>query len=98
MLLEPSCQVEEAETALEALSLLQRDCAFDLVLVDQRLPSVTGLELCDQLVSRHPRLQGRMVLMSGGGLERAQWQDAERAAVPVLEKPFDAEALWRVRS
>lgn len=50
-----------AEDALDALN----DTPVDLVLVDTRLPGISGIELVGELTRRHPEL--RCVMLSGHG-------------------------------
>ena len=48
--------VHEASSALEALSILGRESAIELVLTDQAMPQMTGAELIAEIKSRWPKL------------------------------------------
>ena len=48
--------VYEASSALEALSVLDREDAIELVLTDQVMPHMTGAELIGEIKSRRPQL------------------------------------------
>lgn len=48
--------VHEASSALEALSTLARESAIELVLTDQAMPQMTGMELIEEIKSRWPKL------------------------------------------
>src|SRR5262249_36273805 len=48
--------VHEAPSALEALSILGREDAIELVLTDQVMPRMTGAELIGEIKSRWPKL------------------------------------------
>jgi DNA-binding NtrC family response regulator len=48
--------VHEASSALEALSVLGRENAIELVLTDQVMPQTTGAELIGEIKSRWPQL------------------------------------------
>jgi PAS domain S-box-containing protein len=48
--------VHEASSALEALSVLDRETAIELVLTDQVMPQMTGAELIGEIKGRWPKL------------------------------------------
>lgn len=68
------------------------DSSFDVVLLDLRLPHLSGDTLYLAIVRRWPRLAGRVILMSGD-----PWTDRDRLAelegCPILAKPFSLETL-----
>ena len=65
---------------------------FDLVLLDLRLPQISGDTLLLAIVRRWPQLVGRTILMSGD-----PWPEEDRpealAGCPILAKPFSLEML-----
>lgn len=62
-------RITECEKAEEALALLENEAtSFDLILTDQRLPGMSGLELCQELLSRDYSMP--MVLITGTGTEQ----------------------------
>jgi CheY-like chemotaxis protein len=95
-------RVTPALTATEALAALERsETPYDLLLCDQRLPDMTGLELID-LASRRCLVR-QAVLLSG--LESSQLLDIEAQAVqngiPLLGcliKPLNTLELFRLIS
>jgi len=48
--------VHEASSAIEALSVLGRESAIELVLTDQAMPQMTGAELIGEIKGRWPKL------------------------------------------
>lgn len=84
-------EVSSAENGLAARRILE-DQAFDLALVDLRMPGMDGLELLDWVQSQG--LGVGVVMMSAHG----QVQEAVRAlksgALDYISKPFEPEELF----
>ena len=66
---------------------------FDLVLLDLRLPQISGDTLFLAIVRRWPQLVGRVILMSGDPWTEEQDRPRELARCPMLAKPFSLEML-----
>jgi two-component system NtrC family sensor kinase len=82
-------QVNHAESAQEALELLENEKAFDLVFSDILMPGLmNGLDLAKAVRDRFPRLP--VVLATGYSTSA---QDAVRQGFMVVQKPFDFSAL-----
>jgi FixJ family two-component response regulator len=62
--------------------------AADCLIVDVRLPGLSGLELCDRLRTRAPRVP--VVLITG---EADQLDTPHPMDVPSVTKPFDDDTL-----
>lgn len=63
----------------------------DLIIADQRMPSITGLEVLARL--RHIDWSTPFILITGFG-DKATHDEADRlGAACVLDKPFDLEVL-----
>ncbi|HTI79057.1 MAG TPA: PAS-domain containing protein [Acetobacteraceae bacterium] len=71
----------------EALSLLDRDMRFDLLLADYTMPGMTGVELAHVVRARGERMP--IVFLTGGG-SAGEWVSGERW---VLTKPFLTRSL-----
>jgi CheY-like chemotaxis protein len=81
--------VLEASSGPQALELLRAGRAADLVITDYAMPGMTGVQLATAIRQLRP---GLPVLLATGYAEVPGEGDA---ALPRLEKPFDAEALAR---
>jgi CheY-like chemotaxis protein len=81
--------VADPHSAYQMLS----ETAFDLVLLDLRLPQIGGDTLYLALIRQWPRLRDRVILMSGDPWsEQVNWPK-ELVSLPVLAKPFSLEGL-----
>jgi DNA-binding NtrC family response regulator len=66
---------------------------YDLVMLDIHLPQMSGDTLAIALLRRWPRLESRILLMTGDPWAlRANWPEELRQC-PLLVKPFTLDAL-----
>jgi len=79
-------QVRESADALDALRLLGKDWAFDLVVSDVVMPRMNGKDLCDQIKRRAPKT--RVLLMSGYTDDALVQNGVLTNELAFLEKPF----------
>lgn len=77
------------DTALRLLA----DGEMDAILLDRRMPKLSGEALYLVLVHRWPYLKGRVVLMSGAPLDLEGGLPAELGSCHFLGKPFTADQL-----
>ena len=77
----------------EALGRLER-AAFDLVLTDQRMPRMDGLELLERTRRLQPELP--VVLMTAFGTVSTAVEAMKRGAADYLTKPFERDELLLV--
>lgn len=89
MLEDLGCVVTEAISAREALELLDSGQVFDVVLTDQAMPGMTGVQMAAVIEQRWPDLP--VVLGTG----YAELPADAKAGLPRLGKPFSREALKR---
>lgn len=84
--------VDTAKSSADALRLLEQ-AEYDALLVDLRMPLVTGVELLDEIARRDPALSRRAIFMTGdqGFGERVAL--VTRPGIPLITKPFRAEDL-----
>ena len=85
----------------DALELLRRDEAFDVILCDLIMPQLTGMDLHDELRRTTPALADRIIFMTGGTFTSRTREFLGRVSNPALDKPFDLatlSALLRART
>ena len=80
------------DTALRLLA----DQMVDVVLLDRRMPKLSGEALYLVLIHRWPQLKGRVVLMSGAPLDLEGGLPAELGGCHFLGKPFTVDQLLGV--
>jgi DNA-binding NtrC family response regulator len=79
-----------AESAYELLVSSQPDA----VLLDMRLPTMSGLALFLAITSRWPRLAGRIAIMTGDADAQEVRAWLERNPCTVLGKPFNLREVF----
>jgi PAS domain S-box-containing protein len=65
----------------------------DLLLLDQRMAGMTGIDVFEAIVAQRPHLARRFVFMSGDVLNPELRAFATRTGVPLLAKPFEVDQL-----
>jgi DNA-binding NtrC family response regulator len=86
--------VAEARDATEALNAVSEQ-AFDLVLVDLRMPGLNGIELVRQIRDVNPDLP--CIVVTGFGSPESSVDALRAGAFWYLEKPFDQSNLDVIR-
>jgi CheY-like chemotaxis protein/anti-sigma regulatory factor (Ser/Thr protein kinase) len=86
-------EVEVMTDSEAAVAHLETRAEYDVVLCDLMMPRLTGAEVYQTVVGRHPHLRSRFVFMTGGTYTDSIREFLARAHVPVLDKPFDLERL-----
>ncbi|MCL4298513.1 MAG: response regulator [Anaerolineae bacterium] len=89
-LLMPGYDISTATNGLTAWQQLQQR-SFDLLLTDQNMPGMTGLELAQQIRDRLPELP--IVLMSGVTDSHIEAEAQKLGLVGFLSKPFSVQQL-----
>lgn len=74
----------------EALHHL-REAAFDVVVIDVRMPGIGGLEVLRTINRRHPGV--KVILMTGHGSSEDSEIGRRLGAIAYLQKPVDLEDL-----
>ena len=85
-------QVDVATGGRDALARL-RAARYDVVLSDVRMPEGGGEALYRAATSERGDLAGRFLFMTGDTANLDAWRFLEETHVPVIEKPFTAQAL-----
>ena len=85
-------RVTSAANGVEALGLVAGK-AFDLIMIDIRMPELDGPAFYRELERRNPDQARRVMFMTGGavGAETAELLSTVRT--PVLRKPLDVEEI-----
>ncbi len=81
--------VESAEAALAAVASER----FDVVITDHNMPTMTGAELIERLLSQDPALRGRIILTSGDLCNDKTEALLTRTGCRGLQKPFQVAEL-----
>lgn len=89
MLEELGCHVMQADSAAHALELLERNI-IDVVITDQAMPQMTGVQLAREIRHRYVKLP--VILATG----YAEGLDGLPADFPILAKPFNEQTLARI--
>jgi PAS domain S-box-containing protein len=77
------------EDGRDALARIERGERYDVILSDLMMPVMTGIELYQELMTRHPEQARRIVFVTGGALSTASIEAFLRSVSNVtLEKPF----------
>jgi CheY-like chemotaxis protein len=85
-------QVTVASSGEEALSLLEQEAAFDLVLSDVSMgPGISGWDLAERIRERWPWIP--VILASGWGAQIDLEEARARGVSGVLAKPFRISEL-----
>jgi len=92
-MLEGYHDVDVALSGAEAITMLEADAAYDLILCDMLMPQVAGENLYNWCEEHQPELAGRMVFMTGGTFQGGMLRFLEKIDFPRLEKPFEAAVL-----
>src|SRR5487761_1587841 len=85
LLEEDGFQVMEAQTGRQALTCIEQQRP-DLVLMDVKLPDITGIDVLQQLKTRGAQVN--VILMTAYGTSNLVIRGTELGAVDYLPKPF----------
>jgi DNA-binding NtrC family response regulator len=86
-------QITEASNGREAIEMVKSQ-AFDLVLMDVKMPEVSGLEALKQIKEENPQIF--VVLMTAHSNLQDAVQAIKEGAYDYLEKPVQGEKLARI--
>ena len=82
-----------AEALVVVKELVEKREVIALVVADQRMPGVTGIELHDRLAARSPEDLAKLVLITGDTASPEVAEFVARLKQPLVQKPFDMRAL-----
>ncbi len=87
--------VDAQADARIALDLMERT-NYDLVLVDVKMPGMSGPDFPQELARKAPDMMSRVVFITGDTVSKRTSEFLDWARRPVMEKPFDIGALERL--
>lgn len=97
--LKTNYQVSFARSGEEALRLLGREPAFDLVLLDIMMPGMSGYDLCRRLKADPATRNVPVIFLTAKNEEADETRGLELGAVDYITKPFSMPILQaRVRT
>jgi CheY-like chemotaxis protein/anti-sigma regulatory factor (Ser/Thr protein kinase) len=82
--------------AKTALDYLLGGGEYDLIFCDLLMPKMSGMDLYEELRSRRPGLEERIVFMTGGAFTERAAQFLAVVPNPKMSKPFDLREIERV--
>jgi CheY-like chemotaxis protein len=90
-------EVVPVESGADALALLARDTAFDVLLCDLVMEGGGGIEVHRWLSQHQPALAERTIFMTAGAFTAEAREFLAHITNPILRKPFDTRTLrWIV--
>ena len=87
-------EVVTAGGGVEAIDLLGRDRAFDVIFCDLQMPGQDGAAVYEAVKQLQPELLDRFVFTTGGGVSARAREFLARVQPRVLSKPFAIEELF----
>jgi two-component system NtrC family sensor kinase len=87
-------RVDEAASGTEALEQVA-GAAYDALVLDLKMPGMSGDELFRLLRERHPEAAARVVFATGDVISPARRSFLEGSGRPAFEKPYDLRELTR---
>jgi DNA-binding NtrC family response regulator len=82
-------------TGTDAMGRIVSD-DYDLLIMDMRLPDMTGPQLYDQVAELRPEMLRRLVFMTAGPVPPETESFLRRTGAPCLVKPFEVDRALRV--
>jgi signal transduction histidine kinase/FixJ family two-component response regulator len=79
--------------AKEAIDLINGGESFDVIVCDLMMPETTGMDLFQQLCTKHPQYAERIVFMTGGAFTARAQAFLDSVDNVRLEKPFEPAQL-----
>lgn len=87
-------KVEITDNCLDAIEMI-RDKRYDYILLDVKLPGMSGIELFRQLQNEDNSIVNRLAIITGDTMEPETQNFLEYAKVPCFVKPFDTKNFIR---
>lgn len=91
ILIDEGYRVQEADNGRTALKILKNNPPIDLVLLDLRLPDMSGLEVLEKAIQNYPDVL--FIMLSAHGDIQTAIKAVKMGAYDFLEKPVSSERL-----
>ncbi|MBE3040656.1 MAG: response regulator [Chloroflexi bacterium] len=88
------CAADATGDAGEAFAKLE-STSYDIVLMDIRMPGMSGMEMYARVIDKHPELTGKVIFMTGDSSDSTTRAFLEQNKLTFLTKPFDIETLLK---
>ena len=85
--------VTTAATARQAMTVIQKEPAFDAILCDLMMPEITGMAFHEWLMQNYPSLTDKIIFVTGGAFTPSAREFLTRIENQVLNKPFNLAQL-----
>lgn len=85
--------VSVASSGTQALEMLARDSAYDVVLCDYMMPDMDGRAFYERLSKDAPQLLDRILFCSGGLVSERAREFVASVKHPLLDKPVPIDRL-----
>jgi CheY-like chemotaxis protein len=95
MLEEGEHHIDITVTGTDAMGRIVSD-DYDLLILDMRLPDMTGPQIYDQVAELRPEMLRRLVFMTSGPVPPETESFLRRTGAPCLVKPFEVDRALRV--
>ena len=87
-------RVDECDRATGVMDLLaDNDYAYDAILLDIRMPGMSGTELFSRILEKHPEQARRVIFITGDTSDLVTRKYLETHSIAYVSKPFDRAAL-----
>lgn len=85
--------VEVLSSGESGLELLRADDAFDVIVCDLMMPTMTGIDVFTAIAAERPGVEQRFVFITGGAFTEGAQSFLARIPNRRLDKPFTTRAL-----
>ncbi|MEI9478347.1 MAG: PAS domain S-box protein, partial [Deltaproteobacteria bacterium] len=86
--------VDTTGDAAEALTMLE-SAGYDIVLMDIRMPGMSGMEFYERITEGHPEMAGKVIFITGDTSDESVRVFLEQKNLSYITKPFDKETLLK---
>ncbi len=83
---EAGYEVEVADGAMKALSIIQRSPNFDVILLDMVMPGMSGIELLNEIKKKFSDMHAQCIVLSNQGQEEDVKEAKEAGAAGYIIK------------